>query len=768
MFLIASIHHSFSQIGLKKNLIPVDSVPLKLPDLKNVRSSFKNDLDRKLFDSIRFIRSSVLSAAKKIYQDPFKLVNLKIDYRGLADSSYLYNGNQYYLGDFDASASWLIFGIPVTINYQNESWSDAGNFERGRFSFQYDRNNYLDQLRKKLGGKLKPSELLKMVADPLLDAKQNAEKLLRNDLAQVNGQYKGLLNETINKIGDPATLFNKEISSLRQQLLNNDYIKSIREKENLYSQLLQKRNSGEAIDINQLKSLENSLLQVKGTEALINKIEEHKHKWESSGLIKKMKEWDLFQKEKIMQLMKNPGTTINAAKQYLNLNSLQKLFLKIDKLKMGQNAYSLSPLSIQHFLNKGVVSEFLNNKNSFMLLLGKQQDYSSLLDIPFANNIFSNAGFAKSIGFGTGRNSSSHSHISLASYDQILSSVNIPAALNSFRRSLVTTLSHDLTLGKNGSISTEISRSAMEYPDSKNGTGESGFKKMLSMDNFWDNTAFSVKYEDEYSRQNLSYEIHASKTANGYNNPGDIFLNAGSKELGYKLRKLFWNRRLQLNMRTDLREFKYNDEKDDRWRSFYSVFDIKWKMKKGQYAGLRYMPNKMIRLDGNLKSTLTEISRLTAEANLSKKIAGAYYRNYMNLSFQKNGYSFNHEWISATTLLFSSSQTVSIGKNMIYVNTNYNYANNHSQYVFFNSSLVSEAGSSYILFKKINATSSLTYNAIDGWYKQVGIRQNLSAQIGERFNMNVYVDARKNIRVYQPLWFGLLRADVSIHYQLKN
>jgi hypothetical protein len=180
------------------------------------------------------------------------------------------------------------------------------------------------------------------------------------------------------------------------------------------------------------------------------------------------------------------------------------------------------------------------------------------------------------------------------------------------------------------------------------------------------------------------------------------------------------------------------------------------------------MPNKMVKLNANTRSTVTQLNQLSAQGNLSKKIAGIPYHNYINLSYQKNGYTLDNKWLLTKTIILSSTQTLVLGKNSIYINANYNHADNHSPYVFFNSSLITEGGSSYVLLKRVIASSSVTYNAIKSWYQQVGIRQTISTQLGQRFNMNLYVDARKNIRVYQPVWFGLLRADVSIHYQLKN
>jgi hypothetical protein len=88
--------------------------------------------------------------------------------------------------------------------------------------------------------------------------------------------------------------------------------------------------------------------------------------------------------------------------------------------------------------------------------------------------------------------------------------------------------------------------------------------------------------------------------------------------------------------------------------------------------------------------------------------------------------------------------------------------------VYFNSSVISEAGITYLLLKKISLSSAFSYNSVQGWYQQVGIKQTLSGQLNDRFNFNIFVDARRNLKLYQPLLYGLFRTDISINYLIKK
>ena len=394
--------------------------------------------------------------------------------------------------------------------------------------------------------------------------------------------------------------------------------------------------------------------------------------------------------------------------------------------------------------------------------------YYKLDLLPFVNNILSNSGLAKAVQFGLGGNQTSHSHVSLSSFQQSMAPLNGLSFVNAIRQVLVTTISNQISIGQKGSLATELSRSATNYNNTDSGRNKSDIQKIFSGNDLLQNLAFAIKYEDEYPGVDLSYQFHVNHTANGYNNPGNIFLNHGSNEIGISARKLFLNKKLQFSLRTDVREYKYNEQLDNKWRNLYSVLDVKWKMRKGQYFGLRYTPNKMVQINGDDKFKVTSISRLAAEASLSKKISSVYYRNYINLSYQKNSYESGIGPFLNRSLIFSSYQSLTISRKIIYVNLNYNSSNNNSQFAYFNTSLNTEAGTSYILFGKINGSSALGYNSVQKWYQQIGIRQTLSGQLGSRFNLQLYVDARKSLKLYQPLLYGLLRTEISLQYSLKN
>jgi hypothetical protein len=134
----------------------------------------------------------------------------------------------------------------------------------------------------------------------------------------------------------------------------------------------------------ELKALEKEVTDIKGVNALLEKIEETKNRWQSSGLLTKLKQMELLDTKQVERILNNPATIASLAKQHIQLSGLQKLFLKINDLNIGQNTLSTSPLSVQHLLNKGINTDFFNNNKSFLLGIGKLKTLNSVLDLLIA------------------------------------------------------------------------------------------------------------------------------------------------------------------------------------------------------------------------------------------------------------------------------------------------------------------------------------------------------------------------------------------------
>jgi hypothetical protein len=727
----------------------------KLP-LKGIEQQWSQGLSR-----INLIKDE----AKKVLTNPVSLSRAEVNYMGYTDNSYAVSYDDYFFNNSFATTHWTIAGIPLEVSYRNEDWT-ATTQSQNNITVRFDRDVYLEALKKKLAGAIDPSQFLDQLKDPLATIKQTALADLQTEFAGISKKYNGLLGDKIKAMGDPASLFTKDVLQLRDKLLNPAYLEEISEQQMLLMQLIQQRNNGLPVDAAQIQALENTIRATKGVEELVNKVEQQQQKWKASGLLAKMKEWDVLRASQLTSFLNNPSTIGAIAKKKLNLSGLQRLLLKVNKINAGRHAASVSPLSLQHLLTKGISTEFLNNNKYLLLFSGKINNNMSIWDVPFGENMNSPAGTARAIRIGKGNPGSNHSHISIMSFEQSFQSFYNSAPIPVTWKSLVTTIGNQMHLGENGSVNVEISRSATNF--SNQAAGASGMEKIFSGNDLMSNMAFSLRYEDEHPDLGLNYQVHVSHTSRGYDNPGNPYLNNGGSEAGYRLRKSFLKNKLQFSLRTDLREYRYTDEPGNKWSNTYSVMDLKWRVKKGQFITIRYMPNRMKRVTNGDKQNVSTIDRLSAETSISGKLWGAPYRNYVSIAYQGNEYAMGQTGFRSRSMVLSSFQSVAIGKKLLYVNTTYNNSSNNSAFAYFNSSVMAEAGFTYQLFRGISGSSAIVYNAVEGWYQQGGIRQTLSGQLSSRFNVNVYVDARNNFRLYQPLITGPVRADISLQYLFKK
>lgn len=730
------------------------SVEARAFDLNGLQAT----LAKRLFDSFIHIRK-LASPLAGIAGSPVVFNGATVSYSGSYNNSY-FNPDGNFLSQGDFSSDWALAGVPLQLAYRHDRWS---GFDRDYFSVRFDRENYLSSLNKELRKKLNPQALLSSLPDPLSLMKQQAEGALRSELSSLDLQYGGILKSSIARLGSLEELMSKDIQTLRQEFLSPALLSAQREKEALLEQLQARINLGDAVDTLQYQKLTKELLETKGVQELIGKIDAHKRKWLSSGLVAKASEWELAKKEGLQSLLRDPSTITQLARRQLNLNSFQRFFLKLNRLNLGRNSLSASLLSFQNYLNNGALAQFMNKGKSTLLFLGRFSESASVLDLPFSNTAFGSS-TARAIQFGKSGKSGGSMNISIASFEQGLAAAGLPGAFDNFRRSLVTTLNKEFLLGTHGSVITEVSRSVSSYtPAPGDGSQDGGLLKLLSAESLSDNTSFGINYRDEFPGIGLSYGMKLNKTANGYNNPGNPYLNTGSGSAGMFVRKKFLKDKLLLSLRSDVREFRYSEKAGDKWRTTYSVLDARLKLRKGQFVSLRYLPTRMNRLGALGKTRVSNFDRLSVDGSLSKKVARNYYNSYFSLIYQRNQYNMNTVATGNSSLGFIANQTMAVKKLVFYWNTQVNRSADRSQLYYFNSSLNTELGTSFAL-GRLRATTSVSYNEVTGWYRQLGLRQNVSVQAGEKFELNFFVDARKNLKLYQPLMFGQTRGEVSFHY----
>ena len=111
----------FSQPGKKIN----GSI---VPELKGIVSPFKkkesnllnNYFNNSIGKPLDQLRKNIKGETDKYFKQPVVLVNAGLEYAGLSDSSYWPGGNTYYQGNFAMNSQWMVAGIPVSFNLDNQ------------------------------------------------------------------------------------------------------------------------------------------------------------------------------------------------------------------------------------------------------------------------------------------------------------------------------------------------------------------------------------------------------------------------------------------------------------------------------------------------------------------------------------------------------------------------------------------------------------------------------------------------------------------------
>jgi hypothetical protein len=683
----------------------------------------------------------------------------------------LFNNGSVFINSNTLNGSWSIMGIPIGLQLMRQDLMGAEHYSRNTFSFQFDREAYMNSLREKVKLKFKAKDLLPDYNDALQNLKQQSVNRLKSSLDSINKSYKGKLGEQLGQLGDVENLINGDIKSLQDKLLSAEFLSDIESKKNQLIQLQNLRNQGGAINQVLYDSLLQSAQSIEGVNTVLKTISSFKDDLEKSGVLEKLKMAEQFKSDNIQQWLQNPDKLKAIAKEQLNLSGMQKLFLNMNQLKAGMNTVSLSPLTVYQYTNNGVNAEFVNNKNYLFIMAGKQKEFGNLLDFRFANSLFSMDNNVMGIRVGKGDLQSNHSHLSFFSYKQNKSSYNnniidyVPGA------TVVATLSNQLKINETNFLNIEISKSTRKYSNEQNifdslQTPGNLSKQVLSTDNFGEQLAVTLQWNGEIEDQQLSYSIQGTRIGKGYSNPGSVFLSRAMTEVGGSVKKSLLKNKLQFSTRGNYRQYEYGNN-DTRWRNYNFSFQGKWKLKKGQFISLRYQPYQSLRWQDQKKYTIVGSNRLSLDGSVRRRFGKVNYQNVMSISALKNNYEFDSIPVNNRSVLISSLQTISINRKSYYLNIQYNKTNAPSALAVFNTQFNSDAGIMYSIAKGIIASTAINYNSTKGWFRQVGIKQSISGNIGERFIISFYTDILKNIKEYRPNNMDNIRLDWSLNYSLK-
>ncbi len=768
--LLGSILFIFLSLGIYAQgpvILKTDSVTGIRPELKEsflVPTHYVDQI-RKIFH-INILKDPELKQKFSAFRNnPVDLKEMTKQYTLHANQNLL--SHQSVFSHLSSSSIWSIGGVPMAVTFNDERSLSDLPYSRSTFSLHYKRKHLLKDLQDKVLKNVDVNQFLEGLEDPLMAIKAQAEMALKKDLSLINHKYSNLLSVSISSIPGVDELLSQDFSYLKEKFLNTEYIASILAKERMLAQLIALKNVGGEADSATLANLSADVTVYKGINEIVGVLAEHKVKWEKSGLLEKIKEWEVFRSVRLQELLNDPANVLTLVRKKFNLSGIQRTFLKLDKLKFGNSSENTGDLSLKGFLNKGITAEFLNKNNFLQLLNGKFGDINTIRDQGIVSNIFSSSGAAKAIRLGKGSKEKAFSHISVATFDQSLGGLSGPGLpeLQAAWKSLVTTFSKQVLIGDRGIFFAEVSKSSTVFNRTENDNPVNGNNLLEKPEggDFLSNIAVSVQYENEHPKSGLSYQINLQKVSSGYDNPGNSFLRSGSSEVSMRARKTLVDRKVTMSLRGSMRNY----DQGTKWRHLYAMADLRWKFRRGQFVQLRYSPSTMSRLSG-IRSKVSDLSRFSLSTNITTRLTKSTIRHNINLFMQRNSYFGTGYEFKNNSLGISLYENIAIGNRLIYFNTVYNHSTNQADFALFNSSLLTEAGFSYPLTRYLNASSALAYQSVTGWFKKIGIRQSINGTLHERFIVNLFFDAGPTRQTGQFQEQSFLRGELGLIYLFKQ
>jgi len=675
------------------------------------------------------------------------------------------NGASIIMNSSSLTGNWMVMGIPLGMQMLRQNVGGPETYSRNVFSFQFDKEVYLNSLRDKIRLKIKQQDLF--AYDQLLqEIKKKALARLKSSIDSISAPYSGELREFIARVSNTNDFLNVNTAAIKnrlEELLPTQKVKQdkilfeLRASDSLYSPL-----TDSLLKVLQIKQ---------DLSMVVDLISSIKTELQPDNVPKKLLESSAPPEREIKQLINEPDKLKAMAREQLGLNGMQKLFLNISQLKMGVHTVCLSPLSVNQFINNGVSASFYNNKEFLFLMAGKQNGSISAFCSQQGYAVFPVSSSAMGISIGSGDITMDHTHLGMFRYQYGKGSEHNDFISTMPGHTVVSTLSNQFTIGETGRLLFEVSASAHSYNNHEliNDTlqqGNPATKQFTNARNIFEQMAFIVQWNGASEEKQLAYDLYIGRTGEAYNNPGNLFIASGVTELGGSLRKELLGNRLQLSSKTNYRAYQFSSI-GTRWVNYNFSLQAKWKFKKGQYIAMRYQPYYSIRTQYATKYIAATNNRLSVESNFRRRFGKINYQHSIGLSVLRSGYTPDSIPSANNAIDFSSMQTASINKRSYYLSMQYSKSGNRQGSMLLSTQFNTEAGCMYSIHNGLFGSSAIHYSNMQHRYRQTGIKQSISGQIGERFTVTLFADLQKKIRTYMPFYMGGTSFNWSLQYMLK-
>jgi len=765
--------------GEEKKFLSAVKTPADSLSLKNAGLQGKEQLDALLGQGKSAYQPLV--ARLKIFDKGGFLVNNKVTTE--ADYTYIYDTSASLSGFPETRQNIFGYSLSYTTSVMNLPFSMALKGNNGVYSINrsspdnfykmnFDHDKYMESLRTAISSKLSPDQVMSSAMGRINSIRGNYEKMLTNEIQELRNDYS---KEYASGLAVPDGITNlsvTDLSSLHNKVMGEADAGKYQQDMARMQEMLKSGDMASLKNDPEYIKLSGSVKKYETLEKMYAKVIAWKQRFEDNKAVKELNSNLPFTKQNYQSFLRNPANLEKVIDDHVSLTGIQRLFVNITHLDIGQNAVQSGEFNLENIVNSGINTEYKSRKATVGFIYGKNDNTNQWLQSGLTgavtNEYSSLAGFT----FGSGTGSAIERSLSINFFDFKNQPGGMDPAVANYlpmgkHRDGTISFHTAFPIADKHKITVDVSKSFGSYTNTL--TADSLPNKANTMsgllgDGGKANYAASIDYEGEV----LKSDVHVAlkKVGLGYSNPGNAYLRRGETQVSAGVARKFIGEKLSVRYGVDFRQQDFDPSGNYRYHSLGNKLQLGWRINRNNRIGILYaQTSNKTRFYGQAASYGGN-SRLQMDGTYRLAIGHKKITNNISLGSQRMDIPMLTGGVyKSHSLLFTSTSSMALNKNVLSLTLAGNKSNN-KDYYFNTSMFTTEANYSYVLKDNIRLGSSLGYYDNAGWNRQVGIRQQANAVLSGRVNIDLELSYRKAVQVIRPELANQVFIMSVIHYNL--
>jgi hypothetical protein len=768
----------------KGDSIPVKQLTTPMSELAAPAGAVKQVGKQQLDSVVGIVKSPLaqLGQQVKVFEGgkPVSVSQLsaEVDYSYFQDTAGLGLGvfrNMSGLFGYTVNYGVTVGNLPFVASVRENNGINTLNYTpfQNFYQFNFNHEQYLQNIRNSLLAKLSPEALMNSALSRVAVIRKNYETELNGEVNGMQQEYAKTYKSTLSVPNGATNLGASDMAALRVQLMPGDSIQKY-QKDLARLQVMTENNKGQApVKDSAYQSTLAGTKRYETMEKIYSRIAAYRKKFQDNPIVKQLLSTSALSPNGLKAYLSDPANLGQVLDDQASMSTIQRLFVNIKTLDMGQNAVQSDGLAVQNVVNTGVNTEFQNKSASVGMIYGQNNTPNNWqqagLTSQVTNEYNNLTGFKLGSGLGGGKIDQSLSfdmfHMSNsgslgqsgASYLPVAPSQDGALSLHlglEFLPKQVITLDLSKSFGSYAQTNGPDTSVAGKLPGGSvfSGAGKSNFAGILNY------TGVIFKTD---------VKVYLKKVGLGYYNPGNALLHSGETEIGYGFSRKFLDRKLTIKYDGDYRRQVYDPYGNFTYSAFSNKLQVGYKLDKNDKVNLTYQRSDYQSDFYGLAPVFGLNSRLQLDASYRFVIDGKKVMNNTTISRSETDIplSVGGNYVD-NSLLITSTSTFTAGKNPLSLTVLANVSDNNSYY--FNTSMYSaEVNYPYTLPGWPRMSSGIGYYDNEGWNKQIGVRQQVSAVLQKKLTLDFQVSYRKAVQIVQTALADQLFVNGTVHYIFK-